>query len=178
MTPRYRSRMRTMQQWLDEYGESHRHPTNKAVHWVCVPAIMFTVLGLLWLVPVPAFAAALGGPWANWANWATLVVALAATWYVVLSPSLALGMVLISVAMLALIHWVDAVLPFRSWILFVAVFVVAWIGQFIGHRIEGRKPSFFKDVQFLLIGPAWLLSHVYRRFGTRPPAPDPHRPAG
>jgi uncharacterized membrane protein YGL010W len=166
--------MRSMQQWLDEYGESHRHPTNKAVHWVCVPAIMFTVLGLLWLLPVPAFAAALG----PWANWATLVVALAAAWYVVLSPSLALGMVLISVAMLALIHWVDAVLPFRSWILFVAVFVVAWIGQFIGHRIEGRKPSFFKDVQFLLIGPAWLLSHVYRRFGTRPPAPDPHRPAG
>ncbi|HEX7063410.1 MAG TPA: Mpo1-like protein [Woeseiaceae bacterium] len=148
-----------MQQWLDEYGESHRHPTNKAVHWVCVPAIMFTVLGLLWLLPVPAFAAALG----PWSNWATLAVALAAIWYLLLSPPLALGMLLISLGMLAAIAWLDATLPFPSWILFVAVFVAAWIGQFIGHRIEGRKPSFFKDVQFLLIGPAWLLSHLYGR---------------
>lgn len=163
--------MRSMQEWLDEYGESHRHPTNKAVHWLCVPAIMFTVLGLLWLLPVPAFAAALG----PWANWATLVVALAATWYLVLSPPLALGMLAISVAMLALVWWFESTLPFPSWILFVAVFVVAWIGQFIGHRIEGRKPSFFKDVQFLLIGPAWLLSHLYGK--ARPdvlPSGDSH----
>jgi uncharacterized membrane protein YGL010W len=164
---RYRHAMRSMQQWLDEYGESHRHPTNKAVHRVCVPAIMFTVLGLLWLLPVPAIAAALG----PWANWATLVVALAAIWYLLLSPPLALGMLLISLGMLAAIAWLDATLPFPSWILFVAVFVAAWIGQFIGHRIEGRKPSFFKDVQFLLIGPAWLLSHLYGR--RRVPAGPP-----
>ncbi len=42
------------------------------------------------------------------------------------------------------------------------VFVLAWIGQFVGHRIEGRKPSFLEDVKFLLVGPAWLLSFVYR----------------
>lgn len=148
-----------MQEWLDEYGESHRHPTNKAVHWVCVPAIMFTVLGLLWLVPVPAAAAALG----PWANWATLVVLLTTIWYVILSPPLALGMALVSLGILALVHAIEQTLPFPSWILYLAVFTVAWIGQFIGHRIEGRKPSFFKDVQFLLVGPAWLLSHLYRR---------------
>ena len=48
-----------------------------------------------------------------------------------------------------------------------AVFVVAWIGQFIGHAIEGKKPSFFEDVKFLLVGPAWLLHFVYRRAGIR-----------
>ena len=42
------------------------------------------------------------------------------------------------------------------------VFVLAWIGQFIGHLIEGKRPSFFKDLQFLLIGPAWLMAFVYR----------------
>ena len=46
-----------------------------------------------------------------------------------------------------------------------AVFIVAWIGQFIGHAIEGRKPSFFEDVKFLLVGPAWLLHFIYRRAG-------------
>jgi uncharacterized membrane protein YGL010W len=45
------------------------------------------------------------------------------------------------------------------------IFVLAWIGQFIGHKIEGAKPSFLKDIQFLLIGPAWLMNHVFQRFG-------------
>ena len=51
------------------------------------------------------------------------------------------------------------------WLIGIAVFVGAWIGQFIGHKIEGKKPSFFKDVQFLLIGPAWLMAFIYRRAG-------------
>lgn len=166
--------MRTMQQWLDRYGESHRHPTNKTIHWICVPAILFTVLGLLWLIPVPGFAAAIG----PWANWATLLVALAAAWYLVLSPPLALGMVIISLVMLALVRWLESSLPFPPWILFVAIFVVAWIGQFVGHRIEGKKPSFFEDVQYLLIGPAWLLSHLYRRLGFGLAASGSGRPTG
>ncbi|MEJ2514422.1 MAG: DUF962 domain-containing protein, partial [Gammaproteobacteria bacterium] len=86
--------------------------------------------------------------------------------YFILSPSLALGMVLILAAMLVLAHWISI----SSWSLLwvsVAVFVLAWIGQFIGHRIEGKKPSFFKDLLFLMIGPMWLLAFVYRRLGIR-----------
>ncbi|HWM29517.1 MAG TPA: Mpo1-like protein [Woeseiaceae bacterium] len=155
--------MRTMQQWLDEYGESHRHPTNKTIHWICVPAILFSVLGLLWLVPVPRFAATLG----SWVNWATLSMLLAAIYYLLLSPALALGMTVIALLMFAAIYWLELTVTFPPWMLFVTIFVVAWIGQFIGHQVEGRKPSFFKDVQFLLIGPAWLLDDLYRHFGTR-----------
>ena len=155
--------MRTMQQWLDEYGESHRHPTNKTIHWICVPAILFSVLGLLWLVPVPRFAATLG----PWVNWATLSMLLAAIYYLLLSPALALGMSVITLSMFAAIYWLELAVTFPPWMLFVAIFVVAWIGQFIGHQVEGRKPSFFKDVQFLLIGPAWLLDDLYRHFGIR-----------
>ena len=47
------------------------------------------------------------------------------------------------------------------------IFVIAWIGQFIGHKIEGKKPSFFEDIQFLLIGPAWLLSFIYNKLGIK-----------
>jgi uncharacterized membrane protein YGL010W len=47
------------------------------------------------------------------------------------------------------------------------LFVLAWIGQFVGHAIEGKRPSFIKDLQFLLIGPMWLLADVYRRLGVR-----------
>jgi uncharacterized membrane protein YGL010W len=165
--------MRTMQQWLDEYGESHRHPTNKSIHWVCVPAILFSVLGLLWLIPVPS-EAALGG----WVNWATLVVALAVIYYLVLSPALAFGMAAIVLLMLFGIAWLEAAVTFPPWALFAGIFVVAWIGQFVGHQVEGRKPSFFKDVQFLLIGPAWLLADLYRHLGIRHVSSEPGRPAG
>lgn len=154
--------MKTMRQWLDEYGESHRHPTNKVIHWVCVPAILFCVLGILWLLPVPQVAMPLG----PWINWATLVTALAVIYYLVLAPGLALGMAVVTFAMLAIVHRLEQAVSFPLWLLFTGVFVAAWIGQFIGHEIEGRKPSFFKDLQFLLIGPAWLLAALVHHPGT------------
>jgi uncharacterized membrane protein YGL010W len=155
--------MKTMNQWLDEYGESHRNPTNKAIHWICVPLILFTVLGLLWLIPVPAAVAATS----PFLNWSTLLMALAVVYYLLLSPRLAVGMALIAVLMFAGVYWVVTSAPVAPWIVFVAVFVGAWIGQFIGHEIEGKKPSFFKDLQFLLIGPAWLMAHAFRKAGIR-----------
>ena len=47
------------------------------------------------------------------------------------------------------------------------IFVIAWIGQFIGHKIEGKKPSFLEDLQFLMVGPAWLLSFIYKKVGIK-----------
>jgi uncharacterized membrane protein YGL010W len=154
--------MRTVAQWLAEYGESHRHPTNERLHWLCVPVIVACVLGFLWELPAPAAFRA-GGPWLNWATLAT-VAALA--YYAVLSPRLALGMVPAFAALLAVVAWLDT-LPAPLWAVCAVAFVVAWIGQFVGHAIEGRRPSFFKDLQFLLIGPLWLLDAVYRRAGLR-----------
>lgn len=159
----YGSVMRSADQWLDEYGSSHRNPTNEALHWICVPVILWCVLGLLWITPFP------GGIRAAipYANWATLIAALAVVYYAFLSLPLALGIL----PLLALMLWsidalsVNTVAPL--WLICVTLFVLAWIGQFIGHAIEKKRPSFFKDVQFLLIGPMWLLSNVYRRFGIR-----------
>jgi uncharacterized membrane protein YGL010W len=53
------------------------------------------------------------------------------------------------------------------WKICLVLFVLAWIGQFVGHKIEGKKPSFFQDVVFLLIGPAWLLHFIYKKAGQR-----------
>lgn len=151
---------RSIDRWLDEYGESHRHPVNKQIHWVCVPVIVFSVIGVLWSLPVPAALAAIA-PGLNWA-WLAAVVAVA--YYLALSPRLAVGAALVLLALLLLAGALDRG-PLSLWMLSVAVFVLAWIGQFIGHHIEGRKPSFFKDLQFLLIGPLWLLAAAYRRAG-------------
>lgn len=139
--------MKSVDQWFDEYGESHRNPVNKLVHWICVPLITFSVLGILWAIHPVAAAVAVG---------------LALVFYMVLSWQLALVMAVQSLLML----WILSLMPAVFWPS-VIIFVLAWIGQFIGHKVEGKKPSFFKDLQFLLIGPAWLMGFVFHRLGWR-----------
>ncbi len=152
--------MRTVTEWLGDYSTSHTHRTNKLLHWVCVPLIVLSVMGLLWSLPVPDVLARRS----PWLNWATLVAAAAVVYYVALSPSLALGAALAFLVLLWITRWLTA-LPCPLWLTSVIIFTAAWIGQFIGHAVEGKRPSFFKDVQFLLIGPLWLVAAAYRRLG-------------
>ena len=151
--------MRNLSEWLGEYGASHQHPTNKLLHWICVPPIVLSVMGLLWSLPVPAAFAALS-PWLNWASLGALAATL---YYLVLSPALAVGVIAAFVVMLSIVAAL-AHLPWPLWLTSLVIFVIAWIGQFVGHAVEGARPSFFKDLQFLLIGPLWLLAAAYRRF--------------
>jgi uncharacterized membrane protein YGL010W len=153
--------MRTVANWLEEYGQSHGHPTNKLLHWICVPPIVLAVMGLLWSIPVPGSFAAIASPWLNWA---TLIAALAVVYYASLSLRLAVGITVAFVVLFAIVNALRE-LPWPLWATSLAIFVAAWIGQFIGHAIEGKRPSFFKDIQFLLIGPLWLVAAFYRRLG-------------
>jgi uncharacterized membrane protein YGL010W len=150
--------MRTVDQWLDEYGASHQNAANKVLHWICVPIIVVSLVGLLWSLPVPQALRELS----PLANWGTALLVAGVVYYLAMSLTLALGMALFVVGVIAAIQWLDA-LPWPLWALCLALFVVAWIGQFIGHHYEGKRPSFFKDVQFLMIGPLWLMSFVYRK---------------
>lgn len=150
--------MKAVSKWLEAYGDSHQNATNKAIHWICVPLIVLSLVGLLWSIPVPdAFASI--SPWLNWAS-VSLLAAL--IYYFFLSPSLGIGLLVFGVALLALTAWLDQ-LATPLWAISAAIFIAAWIGQFIGHILEGKKPSFFEDLQFLLIGPMWLLAFVYRQ---------------
>jgi uncharacterized membrane protein YGL010W len=155
--------MRTAAQWLEDYGDSHRNRTNKALHWICVPVIVWCVLGLLWSLRFP------GGIRAMYpaVNWGSVVVLATLLYYSVLSISLAFGALPLLLAMLWSIDLLERSSPVPLWSICMALFVAAWIGQFIGHAIEGKRPSFFKDLQFLMIGPLWLLADLYRRLGIR-----------
>jgi uncharacterized membrane protein YGL010W len=148
--------MRTAQEWLDAYGESHQNPINKTIHWVCIPWIMISLLGLLASIPSP-----FESPWLSWASG---LIVFAVVYYAMLSIPLAVGMAVVGSVMLGIMIGI-AHLPLPLWATSLTIFVVAWIGQFIGHKIEGKKPSFFEDLQFLLIGPMWLLAAIYRRMG-------------
>lgn len=153
--------MPKLQQLLDEYGSSHVNRTNKLIHWLCVPPIVWSVVAMLWSLPFPAALQSEIVP----INWATIAVVLAQIYYYRLSIRLGTGILLFNMFLLWLTVMVEAATPWPLWQVAVAVFVVAWIGQFIGHIFEGKRPSFFKDLQFLLIGPAWLMSFVYKQLG-------------
>jgi uncharacterized membrane protein YGL010W len=150
--------MRSVDQWLDEYGESHRNATNKILHWVCVPIIVVSLVGLLWSLPVPA----LFRDTSPLANWGMLLLLASLVYYFAMSRRLAIGMAVFVVAVAVAVVGLQQ-LPWSLSAVCLALFVVAWIGQFVGHHYEGRRPSFLKDLQFLLIGPLWLLSFIYRK---------------
>jgi uncharacterized membrane protein YGL010W len=150
---------KTADQWFAEYGDSHQDDTNEQIQWICVPVIFCCVLGLIWSIPVPA---RLAGP-APWFNWAQPVALAVLLFYLRLSVPLAGGMGLFIGVCYGLIAWHAAACPFAVWKSSLILFVLAWIGQFIGHKIEGKKPSFLHDVVFLLIGPAWLLHFIYKK---------------
>ena len=147
---------------LAEYGESHQDEKNKLIHWICVPVIAWTVLALLYALPVPAAMNAVPG-----LSWLSVVLALSLLYYAVLSVPLAFGFIAFAGLSIALIWLYEASFDAPIWKVALVLFAVAWIGQFWGHKIEGRRPSFLKDVQFLLVGPAWLMSFLYRRAGIR-----------
>ena len=148
--------MRTAQQWLDAYGESHQNPINKKIHWICIPWIVVSVFGLLACIPTPFDA--------GWMHMGTLVAVLAVGYYALISIPLAIGMAVVSAVLPGIVGGLAA-LPMPLWASSLGIFVIAWIFQFIGHKIEGKKPSFFEDLQFLMIGPMWLLADLYRRIG-------------
>src|SRR5690349_16658299 len=150
---------REVERWLGSYSEDHRNPINVLIHWICVPAILWTVIAALWVVPVPE---TLGRP----GLWAGVAMFLAMMFYLRLSRPLAFGMFAAFVVLGLISEALYRALG-PSLLLWIAigVFVTAWIAQFVGHHIEGRRPAFFTDLAYLLIGPAWIVAKIMRKLG-------------
>ena len=153
--------MKPLNQLLATYGESHMNTTNKLIHWVCVPAIMFSLLMLLFCIPFFTERT-----W--YANWAMVFLLFAWVYYARLSTIMLVGFVVIGILMLLGIFALYGVADYDAGTLAIyalIIFAIAWVGQFVGHKIEGKKPSFLQDVQFLLIGPAWLMQFIFKKVG-------------
>jgi uncharacterized membrane protein YGL010W len=139
---------RKVDQLLAHYGESHRNPRNEVIHFIAIPVIMLSLVGLLFRVH----------PWLAYA-----FVGASMVYYARLSLVFLAAMAALSVLAFVLIHAMgDQVAPISA-----ALFVGAWIAQFVGHRIEGRKPSFFEDIQYLWVGPLFVLSKLFERLKLR-----------
>lgn len=139
--------MISFHEWLDEYSVSHKNPTNKLIHRVCVPAIMWSLLGLLHQVMLHGELTLM---------WVLIVISL--LFYFLLGLKVFIFMLFITGPMVASIYYFNF-----GWQVYLATFVIAWIGQFVGHKIEGKKPSFFQDLAFLLIGPIWIFGEGVRK---------------
>ena len=153
---------------FDKYAVSHQNPSNEIIHWICVPLIVFSLLGLVWAIPFPHIGFL--GRYNGYLNWASFLIAFSVYYYLKLSPVLSYLMLLLifgmSMVIVQLEKWEASGGP-ALWLVCLVIFVIAWIGQFIGHKIEGKKPSFLDDVKFLLIGPIWLLHFICKKVGLR-----------
>jgi uncharacterized membrane protein YGL010W len=139
-----------------QYGESHQNKTNVMIHAIAVPSIYFVTLGLLWSIPVPEFIAQFSVTWAH-------IIAIPVLYYYFsLSGPIGAAMTLLTIACFGgvkLLLWFEI----SVWQFCLSLFVVMWVLQFVGHKIEGKKPSFLEDLRFLLVGPAWWWVHWLKR---------------
>ncbi len=156
--------MRKIDQLFTEYGESHQNQTNKLIHWICVPFIFWSILGFISLIPTPHFCSQYFGC----ISIASLIsIALVTVFYFSLSWRIGLIMIFVMLLMEHLVYFINIEFAQKSWMVFLVIFILSWIGQFYGHKIEGKKPSFLKDLQFLLIGPIWLLHFILKKLNLK-----------
>ena len=150
---------RPIDRWFAHYSGDHQNRANQRIHVVAVPLILWSVVALLWCVPVPGTLFRPG-------LWAALAMFLAWMFYYRASRRLGYGMLALFVALAWLTRWLhDRLGTAELLYAAAAVFVLAWVAQFVGHQFEGRRPSFLTDLTYLLIGPAWVVAKLYRRLG-------------
>ncbi len=152
--------MKTLQQWYDAYGKSHQNNTNKKIHYICVPLIYFSIIGMLMAIPNTLLKKLFHTSDICINNWANPFLVLLFIFYFRLDKTTVIRMLLLSFVSLMINAFLSTTLPLFYFNL--SLFGIAWAGQFYGHHLEGKKPSFFQDIQFLLIGPAWVMDNFFR----------------
>jgi len=150
--------MKSLDTWLNEYGVSHQNKTNKIIHYFCVPLIFFSIVGLLLSIPLGPLNK-IDQP--HLINWASLALVPVLYFYLRLALKMAIAILIFSAVCIYLNFQICCYVSLDLWAVSLIIFAVAWVFQFYGHKIEGKKPSFIDDIQFLLIGPAWIINHLF-----------------
>ena len=163
--PALKEGVRPVDIYIGQYSASHQNPTNKLIHWICVLLIIFSLLGFAWAIPFPSLKFL--GSYNGYFNWASFLIAFSIYYYYKLSPVLSYFMLVVvmvlSYGVIQLADWQRAGGP-SLWLICIVILILSLAGQFIGNKIEGKKPAFLDDLKFLLIGPVWLLHFVLKKF--------------
>jgi len=150
--------MKTAQEYFDEYAVSHQNKTNQAIHYICVPLIFFSVIGLLMSIPTTLLENTFGLQNPILENWAVIIGVIISFFYLRLGFWYFTEMLFVMLLCILGNFWIGNNL--NLFYVSIIIFVLAWIGQFYGHKIEGAKPSFLKELEFLLIGPLWVIEKL------------------
>lgn len=150
-----------MQQWFDEYAISHQNKTNQIIHIICVPVIYFAVIGMFMSINTTLLQNNINVNNSLIENWATIIFIFVLIFYLKLSVKVFIKMFIFTVLSIITNYYISNNINLLYFS--IIIFVIAWIGQFYGHKVEGKKPSFFKDLQFLLIGPLWVFEKMFNR---------------
>ncbi len=147
-------------EWLNEYGRHHDNGANRLIHWLSIPFIVTSLVGLMWSLPVPeVFSEA-----TPVLNWGTIFLMAAVVYYFIMSISLGIGVLPFVILVVLGVTWLEQ-LTYPLWLSSAVIFVLAWAGQRLSHGLEGNQPSLLRDMQYVMIGPVWLLATVYKRLG-------------
>jgi uncharacterized membrane protein YGL010W len=152
--------MTEMDSWLRRYEETHRDLTNPVFYWAAVPMVVLGTVGLLWALPIPDEFFEIS----PLLNWGTAFLMASAVYYFIISVSLAIGMLPFVIGVAGINMWLvgsNLPLPHVS----LGLLLTGIIGLWLGHRNENGLRAVLQDLQFMMIGPAWLLSVLYRRLG-------------
>jgi uncharacterized membrane protein YGL010W len=154
--------MSKVERLLGEYRESHQNETNQLIHNIFVPLIFLSAIGILWDVKLPIALDFLGG---EPLNVAMIVAVLVFAYYLSLSFAVSVGIMSVTALGMVACYLYDGAVSI--WLISLIIFIVSWIFQFVGHKIEGKKPSFLKDLEFFLVGPMWVLTKLYNKLGIK-----------
>ena len=148
--------------WLDEYSYYHKNNKNKIIHWFCIPLIMFSLFGLLSLIKFDLTILGIS------LDLSHISILAASYFYLRLSIKISIGLIVFISPLIFIINIMNNLNSTKIlFCTYLSIFIISWVFQFIGHKIEGKKPAFAKDMKFLLIGPAWMIAFLYKKLKIR-----------
>lgn len=153
---------------IDEYDSFHQKPANRAINYICIPLIVFSMVGFVWSLPFPQLKFL--GSYITYLNWGSFLVAFSVYYYMRLSPLLSYIVLLILFALIYGIIQLQVAEKAGGFVVpqvCVFIFVMSIIAQFIGYQIEGKRPTFAQEFKFMLTGPVWLLSLLLKKVGVK-----------
>ena len=146
---------------LASYASVHRDGRNKAMHFVGIPLIVFSLLLVLslwhfeiggrdWTLSLAvAMAAVLGWMALDLGIGILMGFVIAPAWYGAVVLATALGS------------------PSAVWGTFTVLFVGGWVLQFLGHHYEGKRPALLDNIFQGFIGPMFLVAELLVVLGRR-----------
>mgnify|MGYP001591838463 CR=1 FL=1 len=147
-------------EWLERYELSHGNVHYPVIYWAAVPVVVIGTVGLLWILPIPDEFYDIS----PLLNWGTAFLMVSAVYYFIFSLSLAIGMLPFVLGAAAFQMWL-AQSGYSPLKVSTGLLLAGIIGLWLGHRRSGGLINVVRDIQMMMIGPAWLLSVVYRRLG-------------